>query len=106
MFKITQVAELKHSNCLHVTEVTPKCDDDLLLHFPYEDHYNDVTCHQAIATQYGVGVSLQFDVDRKSNVACFTGGTHFQVGLQPWADPGSAKGTCVTTGNVINRPAM
>ncbi|KAK2189371.1 hypothetical protein NP493_108g03006 [Ridgeia piscesae] len=59
--------------------LTPKCDDDLLLHFPYEDHYNDVTCHQAIATQYGVGVSLQFDVDRKSNVACFTGGTHFQV---------------------------
>ena len=57
----------------------PKCEDDLLLYFPYEDHYNDVTCHHAIATQYGDGVSLQFDPERNGNVACFTGGTHFEV---------------------------
>ena len=62
-----------------VAEIIPHCEDDLLLHFPYEDHYNDVTCHHAIATQYGDGVSLQYDAERQGNVACFTGGTHFEV---------------------------
>ena len=60
-------------------QVFPTCADDLLLHFPYDNHYNDVTCHQAIATQYGSGVSIQFDSVRKGNVACFTGDTHFEV---------------------------
>ena len=62
-------------------QVIPTCADDLLLHFPYDNHYNDVTCHHAIATQYGTGVSIRFDSDRNGNVACFTGGTHFEVSL-------------------------
>ena len=82
-----------HFNCRYVSSyvpdhvillanlipVIPQCADDLLLHFPYEDHYDDVTCHQAIATKNGDGVSLQFDPERNGNVACFTGGTHFEV---------------------------
>ncbi|KAI0208075.1 hypothetical protein LSAT2_007248 [Lamellibrachia satsuma] len=72
-------------DCLPAGPLIPKCEDDLLLYFPYEDHYNDVTCHQAIATQYGNGVSLQFDPERNGNVACFTGGTHFEVAfLRTW----------------------
>ncbi|KAK2174415.1 hypothetical protein NP493_806g01009 [Ridgeia piscesae] len=41
-----------------VEQIIPSCSDDLLLYFPYEDHYNDVTCHHAIATQYGSDVSI------------------------------------------------
>ena len=70
-----------HLLLANLFQVIPKCEDDLLLYFPYEDHYNDVTCHQAIATKYGDGVSLQFDPDRNGNVACFTGGTHFEVNI-------------------------
>jgi len=66
---------------LLVAEIIPHCEDDLLLYFPYEDHYNDVTCHHAIATQYGDGVSLQYDAERQGNVACFTGETHFEVNV-------------------------
>ena len=62
--------------------VVPTCADNLLLHFPYEDHYNDVTCHHAIATKYGEGVSIRYDSDRRGNVACFTGGTHFEVSIR------------------------
>ena len=62
--------------------VNPTCTDNLLLHFPYEEHYNDVTCHQAIATKYGEGVSIRHDSDRAGNVACFTGQTHFEVCVQ------------------------
>ena len=65
------------SNVFHV--VSPTCADDLLLHFPYNDHYNDVTCHKAIATLYGDGVSLVADANRPGKVACFTGQTHFEV---------------------------
>ena len=62
------------------SSVKPMCSDDLLLYFSYEDHYNDVTCHQAIATQYGQGVERRFDPMRKGIVACFSGQTHFEVG--------------------------
>ncbi|KAI0239670.1 hypothetical protein LSAT2_009632, partial [Lamellibrachia satsuma] len=67
------------------TTVIPTCSDDLLLYFPYEDHYNDVTCHHAIATQYGIDVSRVFDSERRGNVACFGGQTHFEVAfLRTW----------------------
>ncbi|KAK2193943.1 hypothetical protein NP493_4g03049 [Ridgeia piscesae] len=72
-------------DCIPVGPLIPQCHDDLLLHFPYEDHYNDVTCHQAIATQYGTGVSIQHDPVRNGNVACFAGNTHFEVAfLRTW----------------------
>lgn len=59
--------------------VIPSCSDDLLLYFSYEDHYNDVTCHHAIATQYGDNVSRVYNSVRDSKVACFGGDTHFEV---------------------------
>ena len=77
------VARQRFYSYLHLVAVMPTCSDDLLLHFPYEDHYNDVTCHKAIATQYGDGVSLEADAVRGGNVACFTGDTHFEVCLWP-----------------------
>ncbi|KAI0222915.1 hypothetical protein LSAT2_025828 [Lamellibrachia satsuma] len=71
--------------CVQVGEIIPTCSDDLLLYFPYEDHYNDVTCHHAIATQYGTDVSRVFDSERRGNVACFGGQTHFEVAfLRTW----------------------
>ncbi|KAI0236872.1 hypothetical protein LSAT2_012642 [Lamellibrachia satsuma] len=72
-------------DCVQVGEIIPTCSDDLLLYFPYEDHYNDVTCHHAIATQYGSNVDILPDADRNSNVACFSGDTHFEVSfLRTW----------------------
>ncbi|KAI0240166.1 hypothetical protein LSAT2_009126 [Lamellibrachia satsuma] len=71
--------------CVPVSEIKPMCSDDLLLYFSYEDHYNDVTCHQAVATQYGQGVERRFDPMRKGIVACFSGQTHFEVAfLRTW----------------------
>ncbi|KAK2186747.1 hypothetical protein NP493_190g03002 [Ridgeia piscesae] len=71
--------------CVQVGEIIPSCSDDLLLYFPYEEHYNDVTCHHAIATQYGSDVSLQFDAVRNGHVACFGGESHFEVSfLRTW----------------------
>ncbi|KAK2175222.1 hypothetical protein NP493_743g03045 [Ridgeia piscesae] len=64
--------------CVPKSEINPTCADDLLLHFPYEDHYNDVTCHGAVATQYGEGVKKKFDASRRGIVACFSGKTHFE----------------------------
>ena len=67
---------------LVAVSVAPVCSDDLLLHFPYNDHYNDVTCHGAIATKYGDNVNLVYDSERNSTVACFTEGeegTYFEV---------------------------
>ena len=75
----TNITNSSSSSSSLVAEVIPQCEDDLLLYFPYEKHFNDVTCHQAIATQYGTGVSIQFDAERNGNVACFTGETHFEV---------------------------
>ncbi|KAI0239669.1 hypothetical protein LSAT2_009631 [Lamellibrachia satsuma] len=72
-------------DCVQVGEIIPTCSDDLLLYFPYEDHYNDVTCHHAIATQYGSNVNIKNDPDRNGNVACFSGDTHFEVSfLRTW----------------------
>ncbi|KAI0220620.1 hypothetical protein LSAT2_027886 [Lamellibrachia satsuma] len=72
--------------CVQVSEIKLMCSDDLLLYFSYEDHYNDVTCHQAIATQYGHGVERKIDPSRNdSGVACFSGQTHFEVPfLRTW----------------------
>ncbi|KAI0232633.1 hypothetical protein LSAT2_017057 [Lamellibrachia satsuma] len=72
-------------DCVQVDDIVPTCSDDLLLYFPYEEHYNDVTCHHAIATQYGQNVDIRPDPIRKGNVACFGGNTHFEVSfLRTW----------------------
>ena len=50
------------------------CDDSMLLHFPFNNHLNDVTCNKAISSTYGQGtVSLVTDANR-GTVANFTNG--------------------------------
>ena len=78
------VASAHCDSCIGLFDsVEPTCADDLLLYFPYEDHYNDVTCHHAIATQYGTDVYRKHDAARNGNVACFGGAAHFEVN---WID--------------------
>ena len=46
----------------------------MLLHFPFDNHLNDVTCNKAISSKYGQGsVTLVNDVDR-GTVASFDNG--------------------------------
>ena len=53
------------------------CSSDMLLHFPFDDHFNDVTCNRAVSTVYG-GVSIENDTMR-GNVACFNESDHLVV---------------------------
>ena len=53
------------------------CTSDMLLHFPFDDHFNDVTCTGAISTVHG-DVSIENDAMR-GNVACFNGTDHLVV---------------------------
>ena len=63
-----------------VVAVAPECTDDMLLHFPFDDHFNDVTCNHAVTTKYGPGqVRLVWDSDRNSTVASFDGRARLEV---------------------------
>ena len=59
--------------------VQPTCSDDLLLHFTYEEHFNDVTCHHAIATMYGPGTATLV-TDGAHTAVRFDGSSYFEVG--------------------------
>ena len=59
--------------------VIPVCTDDLLLHFPYDDHFNDVTCHHAIGTKYGAGVVSIVNDTERGRVAWFDGNARLEV---------------------------
>ncbi|KAK2150364.1 hypothetical protein NP493_2792g00006 [Ridgeia piscesae] len=66
--------------CLPVSQVEPSCSDDLLLHFDFENGFNDVTCHHAAADQYGDGaVQIVSDPHRGGNVALFNGHGYLEV---------------------------
>ena len=56
----------------------PNCSSDLLLHLPFDDHFNDITCNKAIATRYGKGVSIVNDPE-KGHVAFFNGHGYLEV---------------------------
>ena len=59
--------------------VEPTCSDDLLLHFPYNDHFDDVTCHHAKGYAYGDGeVKIVHDTER-GQVAEFDGDARLEV---------------------------
>ena len=59
--------------------VLQACGDDLLLHFPFDDHFDDVTCHHAQGFPYGEGtVTLVNDPDR-GMVAHFDGSSRIEV---------------------------
>ena len=59
--------------------VDPICSDDLLLYFPYDVDFDDVTCHHAKGYAYGDGVaSIVNDPDR-GRVVCFDGNVRIEV---------------------------
>jgi len=62
--------------------VDPTCDNELLLHFPYEIDFDDVTCHKAKGYSYGQDgghVKIVYDNDRQENVAEFDGKSRIEV---------------------------
>ena len=59
--------------------VDPSCSDDLLLYFPYDVDFDDVTCHHAKGYAYGDGVArIVNDVDR-GKVVRFDGNVRIEV---------------------------
>ncbi|KAI0235884.1 hypothetical protein LSAT2_013571 [Lamellibrachia satsuma] len=66
-------------DCLQVSLIDPSCSDDLLLYFPYDVDFDDVTCHHAKGYAYGDGVaSIVNDVDR-GKVVRFDGNVRIEV---------------------------
>ena len=64
--------------------VDPTCDNKLLLHFPYELNFDDVTCHKAKGYSYGEGaVQIMYDAERDQNVAQFDGESRIEVRFSP-----------------------
>ena len=60
--------------------VDPTCSDDLLLHFPYEVDFDDVTCHHAKGYAYGDGkATIIYDPIRNGNVVHFDGNVRLEV---------------------------
>ena len=63
---------------VRIADETP-CEDNLLLHFPFENSFDDVTCHGAVATKYGSG-SVELITDPvHGNVASFDGSAYLEV---------------------------
>ena len=59
--------------------VVPACSDDLLLRFPYDVNYDDISCHNAKGYAYGEGtVDIVPDAER-GMVAEFDGKTRLEV---------------------------
>ena len=66
-----------------VSPVKTACSDDLLLHFPFDVDFVDVTCHRAVGTVYGEGrVRLVYDSQRKEMVSEFDGAARVEVSVQ------------------------
>ena len=59
--------------------VIPLCTDDLLLHFPYDTDFNDITCHHAIGVKYGAGVVSIVNDTVRGRVAWFDGNARLEV---------------------------
>ena len=63
---------------IRIADETP-CVDNLLLHFPFENSFDDVTCHGAVATMYGTG-SVELVKDPvHGTVASFDGNAYLEV---------------------------
>ena len=66
---------------LHVTSTaTPRtCQSDPMLYFPYDHHYDDVSCTHASATVYGDHNGAKLETDGANKYVCLGGNTHFEV---------------------------
>ncbi|KAI0233151.1 hypothetical protein LSAT2_016591 [Lamellibrachia satsuma] len=65
--------------CIVLSAIEPNCADELLLHFPYDKHFDDVTCHHAKGYAYGDGKVRIVNDDVRGRVAEFDGASHLQV---------------------------
>ena len=59
--------------------VPDACSGDLLLHFPFDDNFNDVTCRHAAGHVYGSGVVRIVDDAQRGKVALFDGAARIEV---------------------------
>ena len=50
-----------------------------MLHFPYDDHFNDISCNHAISILYGDKHGAIIQKDGNNKYVCFSGKTHFEV---------------------------
>ena len=60
------------------TIIESKCDTDPLLHFPYDEHLDDVTCRNAQAQKYGSG-RIVFRSSGSRKFICLLGDAHMEV---------------------------
>ena len=51
----------------------------MVLWFPYDHHFNDITCNKAIATQFGSGKVRLVDDPKHGKVASFSGKAYLEV---------------------------
>ena len=63
---------------MYSLDVKDTCKDDMLLHYTFDDTFNDVTCKHAISTIYGKP-EFKYSAERGSNVACFDGHSYLEV---------------------------
>ena len=56
-----------------------ECSDELLLWFPFDDNFNDMSCHKAIANRYGDGSVTLVDDPEHGKVAAFEGHAYLEV---------------------------
>ena len=65
--------------CRRIVVTLSECSDDLLLWFPFDDHFNDVSCHKAIADGCGHGSMTLVDDPGHGQVAKFDGNACLEV---------------------------
>lgn len=55
------------------------CQNEMLLHFPYDKHLNDVTCNKAQSVQVGKGKVILVEDEQRGKVAKFNGNGYLEV---------------------------
>ena len=62
-----------------VSTVDQSCSDDLLLYFPFNEDFDDVTCHHAKGYAYGPGAATIVDDAVRGKVVHFDGNVRIEV---------------------------
>ena len=71
----TTTVEICSIECIPIES----CSSDILLHFPYDEHLNDVTCNQAQSVQCGSGNVVLVTDEVRGKVAKFNGDAFLKV---------------------------
>lgn len=59
--------------------VEPACSDELLLYFPFDVDFDDVSCHNAKGYAYGYGMASIVNDAERGNVVHFDGSVRIEV---------------------------